>query len=100
MGRLNENLQFSSERLIQSLYDFLRPVAQKINGLASGSYSARDNQRTAAPTTGTWAQGDFVENSNAVEAGTTPNKYIIVGWRCTVGGTPGTWVECRFLTGG
>ena len=97
--RLNENLQFSPERLIQSLYDFLRPAAQKINGLASGSYAHRDNQRTAAPTTGTWAQGDFVENSNAVEAGAALSKYIIVGWRCTVGGTPGTWVECRFLTG-
>lgn len=97
--RLNENIQFSSERLIQSLYDFLRPVAQKVNGLASGAYSSRDNQRTAAPTTGTWAKGDFVENSNAVEAGVALSKYIIVGWRCTVGGTPGTWVECRFLTG-
>lgn len=97
--RLNENLQLASDRLIQSLYDFLVPAARKINGLASGSYASRDNQLAAAPTTGTWAQGDFVENSNAVEAGSSPNKYILVGWRCTVGGTPGTWVECRFLTG-
>ena len=97
--KLNENLQLSKERLIQSLYDFLVPAARKVNGLAAGSYSARDNQRTAAPTTGTWAKGDEIENSNAVELGSSPNKYIIVKWRCTVGGTPGTWVECRFLTG-
>lgn len=97
--KLNENIQFSKERLIQSLYDILQPAFRKINGIAGGSYAHRDNQQTAAPTTGTWAQGDFVENSNAVEAGSASSKYIIVGWRCTVGGTPGTWVECRFLTG-
>lgn len=99
MTKLNENPQFSQPTLIQSLYDYLVLTARKINGLASGSYSARENQRTAAPTTGTWTQGDFVENSNAVEAGSSPNKYIIIGWRCTVGGTPGTWVELRCLTG-
>jgi hypothetical protein len=97
--RLNENIQLSKESLLQSLYDFLVPAARKVNGLAAGSYSARDNQLTAPPTTGTWAQGDFVENSNATEQGVALSKYIIVGWRCTVGGTPGTWVECRFLTG-
>lgn len=97
--KLNTGQQFTPERFLQSLYEFVPIMARKINGLASGSYSARDNQMTAAPTTGTWAKGDEVENSNAVEAGSSPNKYIIVGWRCTVGGTPGTWVECRFLTG-
>jgi hypothetical protein len=97
--RLNETIQLSKETLIQSLYEILQASARKINGLAAGAYSARDNQLSAAPTTGTWAKGDFVENSNAVEAGSSPNKYILIGWRCTVGGTPGTWLECRVLTG-
>ena len=41
---------------------------------------------TAAPTTGTWAQGDFVWNT--APSGATPT----IGWSCTVAGTPGTWV--------
>jgi hypothetical protein len=39
---------------------------------------------TAAPTTGTWAQGDTVWN-------TTPAAAGVPGWVCTTGGTPGTW---------
>jgi hypothetical protein len=37
---------------------------------------------TAAPTTGSWRTGDFVYNT----AATGP-----FGWKCTAGGTPGTW---------
>jgi hypothetical protein len=40
---------------------------------------------SAPPTTGTWFQGDIVWNSAPVEGGN-------VGWVCTVGGTPGTWL--------
>lgn len=39
---------------------------------------------SAAPTTGTWRQGDIVFN-NAPTAGGT------IGWVCTSAGTPGTW---------
>lgn len=39
---------------------------------------------TAAPTTGTYAQGDAVWNSAPVAAG-------VPGWVCVTGGTPGTW---------
>lgn len=41
---------------------------------------------SAAPTAGTWRLGDFVWNTNSV--GATP----VIGWICTVAGTPGTWV--------
>jgi hypothetical protein len=54
---------------------------------------------TAAPTGGSWTQGDFVRNSTPTELGTTPNKYVILGWSCIASGTPGTWVACRCLTG-
>jgi hypothetical protein len=40
----------------------------------------------AAPTLGTWTRGDVVFNSNAAVG--QPK-----GWRCTVSGTPGTWVS-------
>jgi len=39
---------------------------------------------TAAPTAGTWIQGDTIVNLNPVAGG-------YVGWICVVGGTPGTW---------
>lgn len=41
---------------------------------------------TAAPTTGTYAQGDYVRNS-------APAVGQPKGWICTVAGTPGTWVS-------
>jgi hypothetical protein len=40
----------------------------------------------AAPTTNTWAIGDAVRQ-------TVPVVGQPKGWRCTVGGTPGTWVS-------
>jgi len=39
---------------------------------------------TAAPVTGTWAQGDIVYNTACAPGGN-------VGWICTTGGTSGTW---------
>lgn len=44
----------------------------------------------AAPTAGTWSQGDTVFKSNATVG--QP-----VGWRCTVAGSPGTWVAMANL---
>jgi hypothetical protein len=39
---------------------------------------------TAAPSSGTWAEGDIVFNS-------TPSAGGSVGWVCVTAGTPGTW---------
>jgi hypothetical protein len=39
---------------------------------------------TDAPTTGTWARGDIVYNSEPSAGGT-------IGWVCVTAGTPGTW---------
>lgn len=76
-----------------------REVAQQVNALSEGQVSATYNANTAAPTTGTYAQGDFVKNSAPVEAGSTNNKYVVCGWICVAGGTPGTWVQARYITG-
>jgi hypothetical protein len=54
---------------------------------------------SAAPTTNTWDQGDYVMNNFPTEQGTAGSKYIVRGWMCTVAGTPGTWVQDRGLTG-
>ena len=45
---------------------------------------------SAAPTVGTWIQGDEAKNQTA-----TVGQPI--GWRCTVAGTPGTWVAMANL---
>lgn len=42
------------------------------------------SQGTAAPTTGTWAKGDYCENYD-------PDAGEYYGWVCVVAGTPGTW---------
>ena len=76
-----------------------KQIAQQVNALSEGRLSATYNAYTAAPTTGTWAKGDYIKNSNPAEAGAVSSKYVILGWVCTVAGTPGTWLQCRALTG-
>lgn len=79
--------------------EIFRLVQNQINSLSEGLLSANYSATTSAPTTGTYARGDFIRNSEPSEAGSVGSKYVIHGWICTVSGTPGTWVECRFLTG-
>lgn len=52
-----------------------------------------------APSTGTWATGNFYWNSTPSETGETGSKYVTLGWSCTAGGSPGTWVGVRAFTG-
>lgn len=86
-------------RLNLALTQWLRNAAYQCNLLADGALAAITNARTSAPTTGSWQQGDFVRNSAPVEAGVALSKYVIFGWVAVSSGTPGTWLECRFLTG-
>lgn len=85
--------------LNRQLYILLRDIASQLNSLSNSEISAKNNADTSAPTTGTYYQGDFVPNSQPSEAGTAGNKYVIIGWICTASGTPGTWLQCRTLTG-
>ncbi len=77
----------------------LREHATQVNNLTEGRISAVTNATTAAPTTGPNQQGDFVRNSAPAELGSASSKYVIFGWVCVASGTPGTFVQCRFLTG-
>lgn len=81
------------------LYELLRDISVQVNGLSEGRVTATYNAYTAAPTTGVWAQGDFLKNSAPSELGSSSSKYVILGWICTVSGEPGTWLQCRVLTG-
>ena len=89
---------FVPQRLITGLTEWGRRVAIAHNALARGDISAV-RSATAAPTTGTHNVGDFVRNSAPSVAGAGGNQYVVLGWVCTVAGTPGTWVACRTLTG-
>lgn len=85
--------------LQQMLSPLLGAFARKLNQLGDGKLSGRDDVRTAAPTAGAWQQGDFITNSAPAEAGAVGAKYVVLGWVCTVSGTPGTWLQARVLTG-
>ena len=87
------------QQLQQSMVPLLRNTAIKVNQLSSGRFAARDETATAIPTSGSWAQGDEVINSNRTELGTAGAKYILMGWVCIAAGSPGTWREMRVLTG-
>lgn len=87
-------------RLLQSLTERLREAANKVNGMASGRVSALDGLYTSAPTAGDWTQGDRVTNSAPTELGSAGSKYVVLEWVCVASGSPGTWKECRVLTGG
>lgn len=93
------NLPRALDPLVTQLSDLFLRINQQLNGVTEGTMSALHTARTAAPTTGTWAQGDFVRNSAPAEAGIATAKYVIYGWICTASGTPGTWLEQRMLTG-
>lgn len=100
MNPLNEAPQIGEGRFqVIRIIELFRDTAKKVNALARGKFAAIDQTGTAAPTTGTWAQGDFVANSNRTELGSAGSKYVVMGWVCVAGGTPGTWVPSRTLTG-
>jgi hypothetical protein len=81
------------------LIRLLREIANQVNAITEGNLHAHHGAMTAAPTTGEHAVGDFVLNSAPAELGTLGSKYLVHGWRCTVSGTPGTWLPMRVLTG-
>lgn len=82
------------------LYEVFREIATQVNLSSEGAIQGAYNARTSAPSTGSHQQGDFVRNSATVEAGTAGSKYAVLGWVCVASGSPGTWKECRVLTGG
>jgi len=92
---INPRLPEENVGLVRLLSD----VIQQVNGVNEGRMNVRHAATTAAPTTGSWAQGDIVLNSTPSELGSSPNKYVITQFVCVVSGTPGTWVQARSLTG-
>lgn len=82
-----------------ALYKEIVQHATLLNLITDGRLTGKNNATTAAPTSGTHARGDVVPNSEPSELGSAGSKYVIHGWQCVISGTPGTWVEMRYLTG-
>ena len=77
----------------------LSQIMNQLNGLSEGRMAQRYQTSAAIPTTGSYGVGDIVWKTTPVEAGGGGSKYVIIGWICTVAGTPGTLLEMRVLTG-
>lgn len=88
-----------TQRLVTEIDKSFEVVVKQLNGVSEGTADFFHNSATAAPTTGTFARGDFIKNKEPSELGSAASKYVILGWICTVAGTPGTWLPCRVLTG-
>lgn len=87
--------------LVRQLDTLWRQLATQVNQISEGQLSAVNNAANSAPT-GTaiaYRQGDFVRNSQPAELGAAGSRYVVHGWICTVAGSPGTWVQARYLTG-
>lgn len=99
--KLQDNPHLPQEliALIRQLDTLYRQIAQQVNSLSEGQLIAAYNAMTSAPTAGTWNQGDFIRNSAPAESGSPGSKFVIFGWVCVASGTPGTWVQARYLTG-
>lgn len=87
------------KRLRVRLYDLFRETSQQVNDTSEGRIAAATNAATAAPTSGMYQQGDFVRNKTPTELGVAGSKYVIFGWLNVASGTPGTFVQMRYLTG-
>lgn len=73
--------------------------ALQVNAMSEGRLTGAYNAQAAAPTTGAYAQGDFIRNNAPAELGSAASKYVVTGWICVASGTPGTFVQARVLTG-
>lgn len=75
----------------------LREHATQVNMLTEGKMAAKYSALSAVPTTGSYEVGDYIPNKTPSIVGTSPNRYIVNGWRCVTAGEPGTFVECKEL---
>lgn len=96
-------MKLAITQLMQSqpsaMIEMARKIEDSVNTLAEGRLTGRHFNATVIPTTGSFAQGDIVWKSDPTEAGVALAKYVVIGWICTVAGTPGTLLEMRVLTG-
>jgi hypothetical protein len=81
--RLNLRQRITNEYNPEVMRAIMADIETFVNLLAGGSIQCRGTS-AAAPTTGSWARGDFLWNS-------APSSGGLIGFVCVTGGTPGTW---------
>jgi hypothetical protein len=99
LSKLSNTFKVPREYVFSVWSEIVRNLDQQVNRLSEGRIDARHTASTAAPTTGTYAQGDIVWNSSPSELGSGGSKYVILGWLNVTAGSPGTFVQLRCLTG-
>lgn len=72
-------------RIVLQITGASDPVPWKLSVPDFYHNGVREAVRSAIPTTEFWPTGSYIRNSNVASG--QPR-----GWRCTAGGTPGTWV--------
>lgn len=77
----------------------LNAIASALTSIGLVTAPTKSSAGAAPPVAGTYGIGDFFWNTAPAEFGSGGSKYIILGWSCTAAGEPGTWLECRCLTG-
>lgn len=87
------------QQMVSKLTSAWAGMASQVNAASEGLITGATNASTAPPTTGDHQRGDMVRNSAPSELGTAGSKYVITHWICVTAGTPGTWLQCRSLTG-
>jgi len=103
--RLPTTLPYPNDdkRVPALLRESIERTNAQVNMLAEGFVHASHGARTSYPTTGTWAQGDYIRCSTPTEAGSASSKYVVLGWIRVTSGADNAlntdWLECRALTG-
>jgi len=87
------------QQLMNKLSRMWTDMAVQVNATSEGQIQGAYNALTAPPASGNYKQGDMIRNSSPVEQGTAGSKYVVTGWICSASGSPGTWLQCRALTG-
>lgn len=89
--------------LNRRLAELFADLCQTVNALSEGRISARYQARDTMPTTGTYAKGDYVHNSNPVKLGVAASRYVNHGWIRLVSGDAHVlftdWCEDRRFSG-
>lgn len=68
----------------ESIVDLILAIQNQVNALSEGRISGRYQAAPASPSSGNYAKGDIVWNSDVTTGGH-------IGWVCIVSGSPGSW---------
>jgi hypothetical protein len=92
----------SPQTMAQKINSYLKLVQQQVNRLSTGGINASSSASTAPPPANSvtiYSAGDYIRNTAPTVQGSAGSQYVVKGWLCVAGGTPGTWVQDRGLTG-